>query len=232
MSLTNEERVVYDALHAKLNAGKKIVHVIRVLDSSTSMKDGIDITISAFNEQQDTLKNSENEVTDTLYTFADAVNRRYLRQPISQAEPLSRQNYNPQGWTALYDAIGDAITDARMNEDMNASYLLSIFTDGDENHSHRFYFEALKSRISELKATGRWTVTVAGPRGSVDLFTKMGVSIGNIATYNPSSLDSRRSVSRGIVSSTANYMSNIGAGVAAMDDAFASVMPNTDVSDQ
>ncbi len=233
MPLTKEEQAVYDALHAKLNANKKTVHVIRVLDSSSSMQYGVETTISAFNEQQDTLKNSENIVTDTLYTFADTVTRRYIKQPIAQAERLSLLNYVPKGWTALYDAVGDALTDARVDEDLSASYLLSIFTDGEENNSTRFQnISTLKSRIEELKATGRWTITVAGPKGSVDLFTKMGIPLGNIATYNPSSINSRKSVSRGLVASTAHYMSNVSAGVAFSDSAYSSVMSNTDVSDE
>jgi Mg-chelatase subunit ChlD len=199
--LTPEEEQILQTLQAKKAqaVGSKIVHVIQVLDKSSSMDTGIDITIGAFNENLDILSQQKEGVaktTATLITFSDAdkVKAEYKESTPDRATRLHRSNYAPRGMTALYDAIGYALELSRNFEgaDASAQFLLQIFTDGDENVSRRYTASKLKSMIEELNATGRWTVTVMGPRGQLDLFTKnLGVKTGNTVQFDPSSLRSR-----------------------------------------
>jgi hypothetical protein len=236
--LTPEEEQILQTLQAKKaqSTGEKIVHVINVLDRSRSMDTGIDITISAFNENLGVLAAQEKvaKVTATLVTFSsnDKVKVEYAAAHPDRATHLNKSNYIPDGWTALYDAIGLAIETAQGFDGAlsNAQFLLQVFTDGDENHSRKYTAARLKSMIGELNATGRWTVTVMGPRGSLDLFTKnLGVLSGNTVQFDASSVRSRGFAKSALNASTSNYFTATAAGATSVDCAYSSVVAGGDV---
>lgn len=236
--LTPEEEQILQTLQAKKAAatGDKIVHVIQVLDKSSSMGTGQDITISAFNENLGIMAENQNvaKTTATLITFSDwnKVSIEYSAASPDRATRLDRANYVPRGMTALYDAIGKALEIANTFEGAhsNAQFLLQIFTDGDENHSRYYNATRLKSLISELNSTGRWTVTVMGPRGSLDLFTKnLGVHSGNTVQFDASSVKSRGFAKSALNASTANYFTATAAGSTSMQDAYSSVVQGGNV---
>lgn len=237
--LTPEEEQILQTLQAKKaqSTGSKIVHVIQVLDKSSSMSTGIELTIAAFNENLNILSEQQHGVaktTATLITFSDAnkVKAEYQESQPDRATRLSRSNYEPRGMTALYDAIGYAleISNGFEGAHSNAQFLLQIFTDGDENVSERFTASRLKSMIEELNATGRWTVTVMGPKGSLDLFTKnLGVKTGNTVQFDASSVRSRGFAKSALNASTQNYFTATAAGATSLDCAYSSVVSGGDV---
>lgn len=236
--LTPEEEQILQTLQAKKAAatGDKIVHVIQVLDKSSSMSTGQDITISAFNENLGIMAQNQNvaKTTATLITFSDPdkVVVEFREASPDRATRLHRLSYRPDGMTALYDAIGKALEISQEFEgaNSNAQFLLQIFTDGDENRSIRYSAGKLKSMIQELNATGRWTVTVMGPRGSLDLFTKnLGVYAGNTVQFDASSIKSRGFAKSALNASTTQYFTATAAGSTSMSDAYASVVQGGDV---
>ena len=216
---------------------KKTTHVIQVLDESSSMETGQDVTISSYNEMQDIAKkqhSDENEITFTLVKFSDHASISSIRVPAGNAIGLNTTNYKPHGLTALYDAIGLAIQTARnFPSDDNTAYLLQIFTDGGENASTSYRDpRTLKAMIAELQATGKWTVTVAGPKGQIDLFTQyFDIPKGNTTTFDPTSYQSRTSNAGMMVGSTANYFAMRGAGGQSMTNAYSSVKDVLDQAD-
>jgi hypothetical protein len=236
--LTPEEEHILQTLQAKKaqSPGSKIVHVIQVLDKSSSMGTGIELTIAAFNENLNILSSQTGvaKTTATLITFSDAnkVKAEYQESTPDRATRLSRSNYEPRGMTALYDAIGYALEISKDFEGAhsNAQFLLQIFTDGDENVSVRYTAARLKSMIEELNATGRWTVTVMGPKGSLDLFTKnLGVYVGNTVQFDASSVKSRGFAKSALNASTSNYFMAAAAGATSLDCAYSSVVSGGDV---
>ncbi len=230
-NLTPEEQKMYDILHAKKHAtGERIVHVIQVLDGSTSMNHGKSITISTFNEASESLRqNRVGKTTATLLTFSNYVDApKYVQADLDRIVALNDYNYETSGMTALYDAIGRAIELGLEFEgaDQNAQFLLQIFTDGDENHSSTKYKDprTLRALIEKVQATERWTITVAGPKGQIHNFVaNLGLHAGNTHQYDPSSLQARSVTRNMFVASTANYMTNAAAGVTAMNSAYSSV---------
>jgi Mg-chelatase subunit ChlD len=235
--LTPEEEQILNTLQNKKDAatGNKLIHVINVLDKSGSMTTGIDITIAAFNENLDVMasKSQGARVTASLITFSTNVHVEYTQASPDRAQRLNRENYVPDDFTALYDAIGRAIELAQGFEGAktNAQFLLQIFTDGDENRS-RIYRDPskLKSMIQELNSTGRWTVTVMGPKGSLDLFTsRMGIYAGNTVQFDQGSLKSRSAARSVMNASTEAYFTASAAGATSMDSAYSSVVQGNDV---
>lgn len=206
-------------------------HIIQVLDRSSSMYLGADITISSYNEMLQVSKQSQQEdnsvVTVTLVMFSDNVELAYKQRSLDEVQPLTRETYIPNGMTALYDAIGLSIQTARsFDSSGDTAFLLQIFTDGEENSSRTYNPARLKSMIQELQDSGKWTVTVAGPKGSIDIFAKeLSIPQGNVTNFDPSSITSRNLNAQTMVSSHSHYMSARSKGVLSMTNAYSAVQP-------
>lgn len=215
----------------KLVAVPRTTHVIQVLDRSSSMQTGRDITISTYNEQLDVMKQAQlrdgGVTTVTMVVFSYAAELAYQAQTLDKVQPLTTENYVPGGMTALYDAIGLAIESAKtLDASGDTAFLLQIFTDGEENQSKKFTLVQLKSMIEELNATGKWTVTVAGPKGTVDLFAKnIAIMPGNVTGFEPNSLASRSYTKGLMVDAQAHYFSARASGATSVADAYSSVTP-------
>jgi hypothetical protein len=216
-------------IRALIGTAKKTTHIIQVLDESGSMNAGIDITLSSYNEMTDVARRAQlasgDETTATLITFADEAEVMYEQVPIGSVVALTKANYVPEGMTALYDAIGLAIhTASKFKTDENTAFLLQIFTDGGENVSKFYGAPRLKSMIEELNATGKWTVTVAGPQGNIDIFAQaLSIPTGNVTGFDPGSLQSRSINASNMIASTAHYFSARAAGQSMVNDAYSAV---------
>jgi hypothetical protein len=211
---------------------KRTTHVIQVLDESHSMTTGKDITLSSYNEMQHAAKNSvkgEDVITFTLVKFNEHVSIPTIRVSAEYVTPLSDMNYVPNGCTALFDAIGIAIETARnFPTDEDTAYLLQIFTDGYDNSSSKYNADKLKPLIEELQSTGKWTVTVAGPQGNIDLFTRfLGIAKGNVTGFNPDSVSSRLYNGTMMATATSNYFAARSAGQSNVMDSYSSIAKTT-----
>lgn len=96
------------------------------------------------------------------------------------------------GMTALYDAIGDMITQFEAVPDYNnpnVSFLLLATTDGDENQSHKWSAASLARKIKELQQTERWTFVLRVPEGQKKhhKIMALGIPEGNIQEWNTTS---------------------------------------------
>ena len=77
------------------------------------------------------------------------------------------ERYIPNGYTALYDAIGLTVDRVRENyanelENNQMSVVVIILTDGHENASRRYDMPRIARMIKELEATDKWTFTILG----------------------------------------------------------------------
>jgi uncharacterized protein YegL len=236
MAFSSEEQVLLDHLMEKqrqdkidnpqkyARTGKKL-YVFKLLDASSSMSGYIDQTISTFNETLDALKDAEAEVHVIRIDFASlahVVKRGLLKET---EHHINRQSYRPNGSTAMYDAIGLALEEAdKLEKDENTSFLIELLTDGEENQSRRWNPQQLKREIEARKETGQWTITVMGPKGSINIFQNLGVDVGNIAQFNANSVQSRGGVSRLMASSARGYVKSLNAsiGSVSVNNAYAS----------
>lgn len=172
-------------------------HYLLVLDESTSMGVVRNETLTGINEQIKTIKGLEKKFPDQKY-FVSIVKfsttAQYLIQdvPASQVKELSSDDYTPNGWTALHDAIGMGITtlEANIKSKLNsgdATALVVILTDGEENSSKEYNSDKVKDLITNLEKTGLWTFTFIGANQDAVLAAKsLGVNINNVANYSSS----------------------------------------------
>ncbi len=143
-----------------------------ILDNSSSMAACWLQTLSAYNEHLDEIKQivrkyPEQEVVVSLCTFNNTVKHPRVDQPINQFNYLRSRDIDPEGMTALLDAIGtsvDRIQEAHGAEiDANrASVVCIILTDGEENTSRYYDFPTIARRIDDLEATEKWSFTFIG----------------------------------------------------------------------
>jgi hypothetical protein len=164
---TNYSYITLNERH--MSRQRTIYHLI--VDRSGSMSDCIDATINGFNEQINRIRSIAMEFPEqdirigyTIFNFS--IDMPAVAQDLNTISPLSRSNYVPTGSTALYDAIGkttlqlEAFTDH--HSDLPVTYVVVVLTDGYENASQMFTLQNIRSMISRLEATGRWTFSFIG----------------------------------------------------------------------
>jgi len=145
---------------------KPKTHVGIVLDRSGSMGHIKRQAIDHFNEQVELAQNNsaEQDITFTLVTFNENVFEHHVAEPVTQVAKADADSYQPNGGTALWDAVGYTIK--KMQEategDKEASYLLIIISDGEENQSTHYTSAHVREMIDGCQATGRWTVSYVG----------------------------------------------------------------------
>lgn len=164
---------------------QNLTDITIVLDASTSMQGSAEKTRSAINEfikgQQDT----QGECNISLFTFSAPGNlfRGYDQKlventtwlnpvwegmNIKEISRLSKENYQPCGNTALYDATGIIInkTGERFRnlkeENRPSKVLFVIMTDGEENSSREFTLSKLKDMITHQENVYSWNFLFLG----------------------------------------------------------------------
>jgi hypothetical protein len=110
-------------------------HLVMLLDESGSMhmiRNDIIGSVNKFVEDQQNLK--EDNTTFTLIKFATESKTILDKKSLKEVSPLTKDDYCPDGWTALYDAICNAIL--LFKDEKNV--VVIVVTDGGENSSREY----------------------------------------------------------------------------------------------
>ncbi|MCK9437964.1 MAG: VWA domain-containing protein [Synergistaceae bacterium] len=143
--------------------------IIFVIDESGSMQGTESDVIGGFNnfiEKQKT--EHQGKITVTLYKFNSYWSRILNDLSIEEIRPLTNGDYTPGGLTALYDTIGNAITDIEnqvkysKREHMASMVMMVIITDGQENASKEYDARKVKQMIQELEKSENWQFIYMG----------------------------------------------------------------------
>ena len=114
----------------------------------------------------------------------------YTNKQANSLDHISEGNYKCQGMTALLDAIGIGVRN--LNEKIGdkiasgeASAVVVIITDGEENSSKEFDSKKIKSMIEELQNTERWTFTFVGANiDSITTARNYGINVNNVMQFS------------------------------------------------
>lgn len=141
---------------------KSTIHYVLILDQSGSMVQLKREVISSYNEQVEMiLKLVQNEpdsvIKLTLCTFNDKVDLKFVAQNADHVKKLTPKDYQPDSFTALYDAIG--ITFVKISELVKPDdqVFFAIFTDGLENASKSYSADDISYKINTAEKNG-WNV--------------------------------------------------------------------------
>ncbi len=169
-----------------------------------------DATISGFNEYLDGLKRREEKVLFSFTLFDTNVTRVCTLKPVKEVKTLTKNTYDTNGNTALYDAVVETVEDVASKLDElrgKVAILNVVMTDGQENSSIKHNSGCLKDLMKKLEAEKRWTFVFLGANQDSWANTQnVGFARGNVVdfTFSGSGIGgSFKSLSQ----NTAHYMS-------------------------
>lgn len=147
------------------------MHVSVLIDKSTSMERIRSTVERSFNDYLDTLQEQPAEIRASVGMFGDHFEVHASGVPLMQVPHLTRETYQPDGNTRLYDSLAEAITTLTGQLAENDRALVVVVTDGADNLSTKYDEHAIAALVQARRATGRWTFIYIGPNRStgVDL---------------------------------------------------------------
>ena len=153
---------------------KKIINLM-ILDASGSMESIYNQALSGINETIQTIRMAQKEHPEfqqilTLASFNSGknyLNVKYSATPIDEVKEITKEDYIACGCTALYDAMGEMISELKRKTTLEDRVLVTVITDGYENASQHWSGPQIKSLVEELRRTG-WTFTYIGANQDVE----------------------------------------------------------------
>ncbi len=141
------------------------IELVLIFDRSGSMNSIWTDAVGGFNsfieQQRKNLK--DKQVKFTLAMFDDQYLLPYEGIDLHSQSQINIDNYQPRGWTALYDAIGlttNAVGQRLRNmqqQDRPQKVIVAIMTDGQENASKQFRIEQIKQMIETQQNDYNWS---------------------------------------------------------------------------
>lgn len=172
---------------------KAKVYNLIIVDESGSMSHLRQATLSGINETISTIRSAQKEFAKTqshfltLVTFDSGSNPEDVRTVINRA-PITQvadfNDYQPNGCTPLYDAMGESLTNLEkyVGNDSSASVVVTVLTDGLENASREWTAPLLRRLIERLKEKG-WSFAYMGSAHNVKEVTDL-LSIDNVMEFS------------------------------------------------
>lgn len=179
--------------------------IVVIVDESGSMELALKETISGFNTFLESVQKEQPKAVFTLVQFnGQGVKTLAQGVPVGKMTAMTHESYMPNGFTPLYDAIGQTVRDV---EQAGPAYdvLVNIITDGAENSSREFTtLEQIKALI-QRKETDGWTFTyLAANQDAWAVGGSLGMAKGNIAAFDP---QDPQAAFRNMAQATSNYAS-------------------------
>lgn len=170
---------------------KNLTEIVFILDRSGSMSGLEADTIGGFNSMINKQKKEDGQAYISTILFDDRQEVLYDRVPLNRIEPMNDTQYYVRGCTALLDAIGGAVSHIRTvhkyarEEDRPDKTLFIITTDGMENASRRYSYDAVKELISEQKERYGWEFLFLGANiDAVQVAGRFGINPDRAVDYN------------------------------------------------
>jgi uncharacterized protein YegL len=151
---------------------KDFTRIMIVLDRSGSMKSILESTISGYNDFVTDQSKIEGECRVSVRLFDNKHDVLYDNVDIKNVPLLDTNTFVPRATTALYDAIGMAITDlgkelySLEESERPEKVMVVVITDGQENASMNWNIDKIKSSIEHQTDVYNWTFLFIG--GGID----------------------------------------------------------------
>lgn len=168
---------------------KGLTELVFVIDRSGSMGGLESDTIGGFNATLEAHRKEKGEAVVSTVLFDNEVEVLHDRLPIAEVAPITEKEYWVRGCTALLDAVGGAVhhisrVHGYLPEDaLPERTIVVITTDGMENASREYNYDAVKKLISRKEEEG-WQFLFLG--ANIDAAAeaeRIGISSDYAATY-------------------------------------------------
>lgn len=195
---------------------KEKTHIVLVLDESSSMSNKKNEVIISINNFLAAQRELPGEASITFITFSTEPRVLYSNIDIKQAPDL---RFNPNGMTALLDAVGLAINTTKEQFKNGCSncrpdkVLFVILTDGEENVSVTFDKQTIGKLISEVEKENKWNFIYLG--ANQDAWceaSSFGISnMKNVANFNMDEIEATiKNVNESVIQYRSVPLSDIG----------------------
>lgn len=168
-------------------------NIIFLLDESGSMSSAATDVRGGFNTYVDTLAGDGNVYALSAIKFGTTVRPLFANLPLASVPRLTTKNYTPCDSTALYDAIGQALSAADQQWGTperpygTDRFLMIIMTDGFENASREYTKEHIVGLIQQHEQAGNWTFIYMGAdQDAWGAASSLGFAPGNVMSYTSS----------------------------------------------
>jgi len=169
-----------------------------IIDQSGSMRGLASDTIGNFNKFLSDQKAETGEAVFTLCTFNTDYRLVHDCMTLADVPDLNEKVYDPNGGTALLDAMGATIESvgnklsAMQEHDRPSKVIFLIITDGEENSSHRFTKAQIKSMVTHQSEKYQWEFVFMGANiDAISGGTSLGVSASNSINYAASAVGTK-----------------------------------------
>ena len=167
-----------------------ITELVFILDRSGSMSGFEDDTVGGFNATVEKQKEKEGKVYVSTVLFDNDCEVIHDRADINEIKPMTRNDYQVGGCTALLDAIGNAIHHIgnihkySRPEDVPEHTIFIITTDGMENASRKYSSDKIKAKIKRQTEKYGWEfVFLAANIDAVETAEHIGIRRDRAANY-------------------------------------------------
>ncbi len=184
-------KVLWENFDTKTNINMKRITNLIILDASSSMEpkrqEVIEGTTKLLQEiKADAIRDAEFVKTTTIVLEFSSPNQQKVLLNTEDSSTIDIEmmsKYRPDGWTALFDAIGQGFRLIPLGQD---NVFVSIFTDGEENKSMEFTHALVKDLITVARDR-QWAVTFMGTtEEALQKATSFGISKNNMFQFNDS----------------------------------------------
>lgn len=147
---------------------KDCTDITIILDKSGSMASVATDTIGGFNTFLQAQRACKATIRLSLIQFNEVYRVDYINEDIKEAKELTDYTYRPEGYTALYDAIGRTIDSIGHRLNLLPEHLrpnkvvVVVMTDGFENYSREFSGKKISSMIAHQKEKYNWEFVFMG----------------------------------------------------------------------
>jgi uncharacterized protein YegL len=147
--------------------------IIFLLDESKSMTSNAVYYINCVNKLIETQNIHNPNANFTLIKFSSYVTTLCVDSKVHTLPKFTSDMYNPNGSTALYDAIGHAI-DIKDNENV-VNPVIIVITDGYDNISKKYDLNTISEKISFMQKKGWIFVYIASYKDAEKIGSRLGI---------------------------------------------------------
>ena len=203
-------------------------YVVFILDKSGSMTSLKNEVVGGFNQNvEEVKKNNKDKGMETkvcLVTFSTFADKPILwLEDVNKIEPLTNENYNPDGSTAMFDCIGTTIDELQRlpdANDENVSFLIIIISDGEENSSRVYNASRISELVTSCEKTNRWTFAYVGANQDLKDVSKMlNINVMNTLAF-AATVDGYSNLTGSMLMATGRYYGARSAGLTSVSNMF------------